>query len=100
MKKALQIKTGVGVLDIPTNSTTPISISMQPDAWQLLFNNNETYANIAVYTIDGKQVLRRTLNDVRCGQEETINLNELNAGVYILRVDTSNANITRKISVR
>lgn len=100
LKKALQIKTGVGVLDIPTNSTTPISISMQPDAWQLLFNNNETYANIAVYTIDGKQVLRRTLNDVRCGQEETINLNELNAGVYILRVDTSNANITRKISVR
>ncbi|WP_416340983.1 T9SS type A sorting domain-containing protein [Segatella buccae] len=68
--------------------------------WQLLFNSSETYADIALHTTAGVQVYEKQVSNVSAGHEETIDLQRLPAGVYVLSVKTVNSTYSRKVVVR
>lgn len=82
------------------NSETPVTLSKGMDSWKILFNNNESYADIALYTTSGMQVAHKQLNNVRRGDEEVLNLNEFTPGVYLIRIHTTAGSLTRKVMVK
>ena len=99
IKLALQLlETGIG--DVPVGSSEPVTLSKGNDAWQVLFNSRESYANLALYDLNGRLISSRSLKGVQCGQTEDIALSALNAGTYILKIQTPNASIAKKVFVK
>lgn len=94
------------VLNLPSaverlpNSTTPVTLSMRPGEWRLLFNNAERTARINVYTLDGRWVDTRVLNAVRQGHEEVLPIAHYTAGVYLLNIQTTATTTTHRVLVR
>lgn len=82
------------------NSDAPITLSKGTDSWRILFNNDESYADIALYTTNGMQVEHKCLNEVKRGDETILNLNEYAPGVYLIRIHTTAGNLTRKVIVK
>ena len=97
LKLALKMGT-TGINDIK-NSTTPLTIQKNAGEWKLLFNNSESFANISLYDIDGRVVRTNKLQNVSRGQEEVVSFNGLSHGVYLLKVQTKNNMLSRKIMV-
>ena len=98
LKKAIQY-TEVGVNDV-FNSETPITLLKQADEWRILFGSNESYADIAVYTTSGRQVLSQYHEDIRRGDEATVSLSGLEPGVYVIKINTTANSTTRKVVVK
>ncbi len=98
LKKAIQY-TEVGVNDV-FNSETPITLLKQADEWRVLFGSNESYADLAVYTTSGRQVLSQHIQDIRRGDEATVSLSGLEPGVYVIKINTTANSTTRKVVVK
>lgn len=81
------------------NSAAPISIRKTPDAWQLLFNNGERFAHIALYTPDGRLVRSHQLGTMNQGDEFRLDLTGLRTGAYLLNLRTVGSNVTHRLLV-
>lgn len=67
----------------------PLTWNKSPEKWQILFNNAESRARISVLTVDGKEVMRRELNNVPAAHEEVVDLQSLPQGMYLIAVKTA-----------
>jgi hypothetical protein len=97
--KALELKNASGIEEV-VNSETPVSILMENNEWRLLFNNNETFANIRICDLNGRLVEQRVLNQVKCGQEEVVSMTGLPTGIYLISIETTKTQTTRKAVVK
>ncbi len=99
LKAALQRATADGISPV-LSATTPLTIEKGDRAWRLLFNTAVPTATIRLSATDGKTVVARTLTHQRAGDDVTLSLEGLTAGVYLLQVVTPQATLTRKVLLR
>ena len=99
LKKALEMANQSGINEMQ-NTEKPVSFMKNSDEWKVLFNNNETYAQLEVVSMNGQVVYNKRIEAPRRGQEELINLQNLTPGVYVLHVNTLAGSITRKVVVK
>lgn len=98
LKKALEMAESQGINDM-LNSEEPVTLNKEADAWKVLFNNDESYADITLYTLGGACVSRQHLEKPRRGEETQVDLTGLTPGVYLLNVSTTASSLTRKVVV-
>lgn len=96
LKAALKLASTDGINDMQ-NSEAPVSFQKGNNAWRLLFNNNESYATIRVTDLNGRLVAQQTVEQPKRGEETIVSLSNCPAGVYLINVTTTKANITRKV---
>lgn len=99
IKEVLNLANGTGI-NAMLNSESPVTLSKGIDTWRILFNNDESHANISLYTMNGTQVYNHYIDNPRRGQEEVINLNNYTPGIYLINIKTTAGNLTRKVIVR
>ncbi len=99
LKEALKLAKETGINEM-LNSEAPVTLSMGPSEWRVLFNNDESYADISFYSANGRQVGRDYLRNVRRGDERTIDLGQFTPGVYLMCITTTSSTMTRKVVVR
>ncbi len=99
IKEVLNLANGTGI-NAMLNSEAPVTLSKGIDTWRILFNNDESYANITLHTTDGMQVYNQSIDNPRRGQEEVLNLNNFTPGIYLVNIKTTAGNLTRKVIVR
>ena len=88
-----------GINDVK-NSTQPVTIKKADHEWRILFNNSENFANLSLFSTDGKQVYNRRLTQVSNGDEQVVPFSGLTPGLYLLSIKTQNTSTTRKVMVR
>jgi len=92
------LSTCVGVEEIE-NHKTFFSVYPNPSneavTLQLGKNGNVNYA---IYSIEGKLIMNKTLSSVSENQNETIDISSLSNGQYILQVTTDGVSETKKIT--
>ena len=82
------------------NVTEPVTIRKTGEAWHVLFNADESFADIALCCLDGKVVMHRRVDQVAVGSEQTVDLRGLSAGIYVLKIQTPNRVLSRKVMVK
>ena len=97
LKKALLM---TNIHDTKLNTEQPITIQKEEGRWNILFNNQETYADVMLYNAAGQLVKTQRAEHIHAGQEETLNLKGLAPGVYVLKIHTQNSSSSRKVSIR
>ncbi len=98
IKEALNRKGTVGIEKL--NTAAPVTLWKGADAWRVLFNNDESFADITLHDASGKLVVARHIAAPKTGQEETLNLSGMAPGVYVLRIGTTASSLTRKLVVK
>jgi len=96
LREALRRAPSDGVPTI-VGSSRSISISHSPEQWRLLFGSNESRADILIADLSGHVLRQERWTDIAIGQEVLIPVGKLPRGTYILRVNTPNGVLTRKI---
>lgn len=96
LKLALKIN---GINNI-SNSAQPVTIKKSQNEWRILFNNFENFANICLFSSDGKMILNRTLTHINSGDEQIVPFSGLISGLYLLKIKTQNTTTTRKVMIR
>lgn len=99
LKKALELAQASGINET-RNTEAPITLNKTNDAWKVLFNNDETYADITLYSLKGETVKRIRVESPHRGQECEVSLNGLTPGVYLFKASTTASNLTRKVVVK
>ena len=99
LKKALQMGNTTGIGQTMTNEE-PVSVSKGSDAWRILFNTSEPYADLSLFDLKGKAVWSDRLEGVLQGHDISVPLAGYAPGVYLLRVKTQKAVKSFKVSVR
>lgn len=99
LKEALRMAETNGIGEM-LNGPEPVTLQRESGLWRVLFNNNESYADISVHALSGETVLRRHIASPRRGDETAISLAGLTPGVYMVRITTTAADMTRKVMVR
>ncbi len=101
LKEALKLaeKDASGINDV-LNSESPVTLSKNHNEWKILFNNDESYADIALYAADGALVQAQQLTSPRRGDETVVSLAGLTPGVYVIRINTTLGAMTRKVMVK
>lgn len=97
LRVALQMAE-TGIHD-PLNSDTPVTLQKNNDSWRILFNNDESYAHIALYGTGGRLLQSRSVDQPRRGDETVVSLSGLTPGVYFIRIQTTRGALTRKVMV-
>ena len=100
LKKALELAEQSGISDQLNNSNTPITLMKEENQTRVLFNNDESYATIALYSANGMMVKSEQLRDVRRGQETVISTVGLPRGVYVVRINTTASSTAKKMLVK
>ena len=96
LKEALRLADASGIPAI-NGSTQPITISKENQQWRLLLNSNEPFVNVSVYQLNGSRVSSQQFGTQQRGNEIQLNLSNLTAGTYIVRIETQKAKQTLKI---
>ena len=99
LKLALQMASQSGINN-PMNSETPVTLQTDNEGFRILFNNDESQATLSLYTVNGQEVRRRQLNNIRRGQETVLSKAGLAPGVYIVRINTTASTMSRKMLVK
>jgi len=99
LKKALEMANASGINEA-LNSPAPVSIDKRDSEWRVLFNNDESFANISLYSASGSLLSCKKLAAPRRGDEQVVSFAGLNPGVYLLRVATTGSDTTRKLIVK
>lgn len=94
LKMALLMKTDIQNV---TNSEAPVTLQKQANEWKVLFNSNEDFADIQVYSLNGTLISRSTLHNLGAGQEHKVDLSTYAPGVYVFKVNTTNGIVTRRV---
>lgn len=100
LKMALAMAENAGVEDVTMNSETPVTLQKKAGEIAILFNNDESYAQVTLYNASGAVVKRENLQDVRRGQEIVVNATGLPAGVYVVGITTTAYNTAKKLLVK
>lgn len=98
LKMALEMAEASGINE-SLNTEAPVTLLKGERQWRVLFNNDETYADISVYSLGGAQVIHERLDDVRRGDERTVSFAGFEPGVYLIRINTTASTLTRKVVV-
>lgn len=98
LKEALRLGNATGITAVQ-GSETPLTIMKTRGEWKILFNSNESRADLSVYAANGAMVASRSYRDVLRGQEETISFNGFAKGVYVVSVKTDGNVTTKKLVV-
>ena len=96
LKKVLTFPTAINTV---RNTETPVTFWKGNSEWKILFNSGENFASIQLCSLDGRIIKNVSLNNISRGQEETLSLGGLTKGIYIIRIQTQNSNISRKVLV-
>lgn len=99
LKKALEYAKSSGINEA-LNTTSPVTIQKTLDQWRVLFNNDESYADIRLYSVDGSLVKSQHLDSPRRSEEHVVSFTGLAPGIYMINVSTTAQNITRKVIVK
>ena len=97
--KALELANNTGINEV-LNSEAPVTIMAEDGQWNVLFNTNETFANIRVCDLNGRVVELRKLQSPKRGQEEVVSLAGYPTGVYLINIETTKSTLTRKMIVK
>ncbi len=98
LKLALKLNNATGIAQTMA-ADSPVTFQKSAQAWHILFNTAESRADVALYGTDGTRAMSRSLTDVRPGDETAVELTSLVPGVYVLRVVTPQAVVSRKVVV-
>ncbi|MDO4930016.1 MAG: S8 family peptidase [Bacteroidales bacterium] len=98
LKMALE-KLAASNHDLTMPATQPVTLKKGADKWRILFNVAEEYVRVSLYSLANGEVSRTTLDEVSPGDETVIDLNAYIPGVYIIKIVTPNATVTRKVVV-
>ena len=98
IKKALEFAAN-GIDPVRTNSEAPVTLKKGSDAWRILFNTDERFANVALFSANGQLLSRQSYDGLRRGEERVLSLQGLPSGVYVVRIQTAGAQLTRKVLV-
>lgn len=99
LKEALRMANETGINEV-LNTEEPVSLMKSDNVWKVLFNNDESYANVRVYAINGKMVYSANLESPRRGEEHIVDLTGFEPGMYVFHVDTKLGSVTRKLVVK
>lgn len=97
LKQAIQLRTAINET---LNTSTPVSINKGAGAWKILFNNDESYADITLFSANGQLVKSQHIASPRHGSECVVGLTDIPAGVYLLNINTTASSTTKKIVVK
>lgn len=97
LKEAILMRTAINET---YNTTTPITMQKDDDSWKVLFNNDESYADLRIVSMNGQVVESRHITTPRHGDEQVISLQGMAPGVYLFQVSTTANNLTRKMVVK
>lgn len=96
LKKVLTMPTAIASV---RNTESPVTFWKGNSEWKILFNSGESFANIQLCSLDGRVITRKTFNNISRGQEESLSLEGLAKGIYVISIHTQNSNISRKVLV-
>ena len=82
------------------NSAVPVTLQKGNDAWKVLFNNDESYANVRVIAANGQVAYAQHVVAPQHGDELVVNTQTLAPGVYVFQVSTTASTVTRKMIVK
>lgn len=98
LKKAIRMRPD-GV-NQTLNSVAPVTLQKGNDAWKVLFNNDESYANVRVIAANGQVAYAQHVVAPQHGDELVVNTQTLAPGVYVFQVSTTASTVTRKMIVK
>lgn len=86
----------MGVIGVNDLSVGQFSIYPNPatNGYLYITSKDNGIKNISIYDVLGKQVLRTNLNG------ESIDISNLNSGVYILKIEQGNVSTTKKLVIK
>lgn len=96
IKEVLSMSTGIS----DVNTTAPVTLQKGDEAWKVLFNNDESFADIRLYNTSGQLVDSQHFSNLKRGQEQVVSLSSLQPGVYLFSVQTAANTLTRKLVVK
>lgn len=96
LKEALRLGDITGITQT-YGSATPVTILRQEGAWKVLFGSEERTADIEVYNLDGKKLADWHFDRLSCGDEKVLSFDHLASGVYVVKVRTTNGQLSRKL---
>lgn len=99
LKEVLRLASNTGI-DEKLNTGQPVTLKKGLDEWKVLFNNDESYADISLYSAGGQLVQSHRLGGLKRGDESVVSLSGLQPGVYVISINTTASNITRKVVVK
>lgn len=99
LKMALKMAAESGINKV-VSPASPITLQKGLNEWKVLFNNDESFADIALYTTDGRPVWRKNITQPRQGEETVISLRGTTPGAYLIRINTTAGTLTRKVLVK
>lgn len=97
LKEAIRMRTAINQT---YNTAAPITLQKDEDNWKVLFNNDESYADLSVVAMNGQVINSRHITSPRHGDEEVVSLQGLAPGVYLFQVKTTASTLTRKMIVK
>ncbi|MEE1415514.1 MAG: S8 family serine peptidase, partial [Prevotellamassilia sp.] len=100
LKEAIRMKQN-GINET-MNSSAPVTLQRDANAWKLLFNDDESFARIQIVAANGQIVSNNLLQSPRRGEEHVFRFKELGLtpGVYVFSVATTSQAISRKMVVK
>jgi endonuclease I len=80
---------------LSTNEFAPITYKMFPNPVRdnFIYFSSTQDLNVIIYNVLGKQVLIENLND----SKDFINISNLNKGIYLVKINSSQGSITKKL---
>ena len=99
LKKVLEMGSSTGIGQTMSNDE-PVSLSKGSDAWRILFNTPEPFAEISLLDLQGKVVKTEKLSGVSQGFDISLPLSGYVPGVYLLRIKTQKALKTFKVNIK
>ena len=84
-------------LSAESNTLDAVKIYPNPTTGNQLFIATKETAKLTIYNVLGKQILSTTINAF---SKKPINIEKLNAGIYILKLSVDNNSITKKLIKR
>jgi len=94
------IKQYTSIEDMPILPQSIFMYSGNNQQFNFLFTQEDTNVKINVFNVNGQQVLAKNFNEISCKQEETINLNNLPKGLYIIKITGNKLNQVFKASTK
>lgn len=96
LKAALRKSSGI---DDIVAQASPVTILMEGSLWKILFNSTQDAAKVSVVSLNGEVVRTSNLGRMARGTETTLSADGLQPGVYLVRIDTPTASLTKKFVV-
>lgn len=94
LKAALEKVTGLHAVQ---RSATPVSLLRTATDYHLLFGSQERHVLVQVLGLNGRLIESRSIGAVNPGTEVVLSLDNLPAGVSLLRITTPAATVTHKL---